>query len=157
MSEAAANVFRDTNGGGYYNLNVVLLVYNGSPNALSLFEEMIRDNEIPEDQRVDALHAAVLPYRTELAVLQSMDRLFDADIPDDVRRGVIETVFASETGQWFGPQRFPPTPPEWETATTEALEFALLLAGKITARGGLSQPPAETVSEIRKILAARNG
>src|SRR5438094_6791899 len=137
MTEAAVNVFRQTNAEAYYNLNVLLLVHNGSPHALALFEEMIRDGEIPEDQRVDALHAAVLPYRIELAVLQSMDRLLDGDLPEEVRRGVIETVFESETGQWFGPRRFPPTPPPWESATSEALEFVLLLAGKVTARGSI--------------------
>jgi hypothetical protein len=159
MSEAAANVIRQTNAEAYYNLNVLLLVYNGSPRALALFEEMIRDDDVPEDQRVDGLHAGVLPYRTELAVLQSMDRLVEADLPDEVRHGVIETVFERETGQWFGPQRFPPTPSPWESGTSEALEFALLLAGKVMARGGLPEPlraaVTDTTAEIREILVAR--
>jgi hypothetical protein len=160
MSESVLDVFRQTNAEGYYNLNALLLVKNGSPNALVLFEEMIRDAGIEPSQRVDALHSAVLPYRTQLAVFQAMNHLLDADLPDEVRVGVIETIFDNRSADWFGVRKFPPTPPPWETASDEALRLVLAMADKVRTRP-LPEPLAEavnnTITRIREILTARRG
>ncbi|MGZ4788533.1 MAG: hypothetical protein ACXWCY_03315 [Burkholderiales bacterium] len=159
MSDAAAEVFRQTNEQGYYNLNVRLLVSNGSPNALALFEEMIRDAAVPAERRVDGLHAAVLPHRTELPVLQSADRLLSGEIEGAVAIGLIETIFDFRSREWFGPSRNPPTPPPWEGASDEALQFVLALAIKVKERASL--PPAlqqavnGTVMLVRGVLATR--
>jgi hypothetical protein len=158
MSEAVVAIFRQTNAEGYYNLNSLLLVKNGSVNALSLFEEMIRDTRIDSAQRVDALHAAVLPYRTELIVLEAMNRLVDANIAEQVRIGLIETVFDNRTNEWFGVRKFPPTPPAWQSASTESLKLVLAIADKVKTQPlPLPLPMAvdNTVVHIRQILLAR--
>jgi len=159
MSQEAVAVFRRTNGEGYYNLNVRLLVKNGSPRALALFEEMIRDDGVPVARRVDALHAAVLPYRTQLPVLQTLDRILAADLPAAVRVGAVETVFDHRSREWFGPAKNPPEPPPWDTASQETLRFVLAMGEKATARGQLPPPLltalSETMAQIRQIMAAR--
>jgi len=159
MSQEAVAVFRRTNGEGYYNLNVRLLVKNGSPRALALFEEMIRDDGVPVARRVDALHAAVLPYRTQLPVLQTLDRILAADLPAAVRVGAVETVFDHRSREWFGPAKNPPEPPPWDTASQETLRFVLVMGEKATARGQLPPPLltalSETMAQIRQIMAAR--
>ncbi len=159
MSQEAVAVFRRTNSEGYYNLNVRLLIKNGSPRALALFEEMIRDDGVPVVRRVDALHAAVLPYRTELPVLQTLDRILAADLPAAVRVGAVETVFDHRSREWFGPAKNPPEPPPWESASRETLRFVLAMGEKVTARGQLPPPLlaalSETMARIRQILAAR--
>ena len=161
MSQEAVEVFRRTNGEGYYNLNVRLLVKNGSLRALALFEEMIRNDEVPAARRVDALHAAVLPYRTELATLQAVDRLLAGNLNDAVRVGAVETIFEHRSREWFGPKKNPPEPQPWESASSDALQFVLALAEKVRARGALPPPLLEsvhqTVTLIREILAARKG
>lgn len=158
MSNSAVETFRRTNAEGYYNLNARLLVRNGSPRALALFEEMIRDETVPEERRVDNLHAAVLPYRTEIAVLQTMDRLVSGDLPDRVRIGAVETIYDERSREWFGPARNPPAPPPWETASDEALTFVLRLASQASFRE-LPPPLAaavdRTVRLIQDILASR--
>src|ERR1700728_2599335 len=161
MSQEAVEVFRRTNGEGYYNLNVRLLVKNGSLRALALFEEMIRNDEVPAARRVDALHAAVLAYRTALAPLQAVDRLLAGDLNDAVRVGAGETIFEHRSREWFGPKKNPPEPQPWESASSDALQFVLALAEKVRARGALPPPLLEsvhqTVTLIREILAARKG
>ena len=160
MSEQTVEVFRRTNAEGYENLNVRLLVMNGSPLALALFEGMIRDEESPAERRVDGLHAAVLPYRTELAVLRSVDRLLAGDLAEPVRIGAVETVFDYRSREWFGPAKSPPAPQPWESAATEALRFVLGLGDRVTARGGLpptlAEAVARTVRLVREILALRS-
>jgi hypothetical protein len=159
MSAQAVEVLREANAEGYYNLNIILLVKNGGPLALGLFEEMIRDSSVPEERRIDGEHAAILPFRTQLAVLQSVDRLLNDDLEYDVQLGAIETVFDYRSREWFGPVREPPEPPPWESASSEALQFVLILAGKLVARGGLPGPLLEavesTAAAVRQILAVR--
>jgi hypothetical protein len=158
MSAAAAEVFRETNLQGYYNLNVRLLVQNGSPNALAVFEEMIRDYDVPAERRVDAVHAAVLPRRTELPVLQTAERLLFG-VDNDVVIGVIETIFDNRSREWFGPARNPPAPPPWDKSSDDVLEFVLTIADKAEKQLGLPKLLLDainnTVTDIREILASR--
>lgn len=159
MTEEAVQVFRRTNAEGYYSLNAPLLVRNGDALALALFEEMIRDQEVPADRRVDALHSAVLAYRTVLAVLRAMDHLLAGNLEHGVAIGVIETVFDYRPGDWFATAKFQPTPPRWESASSEALRFVLTLAEKI--KGRFSEPVSlreaidDTVAHIQAILLVR--
>lgn len=158
MSDAAAQAFRDTNFQGYYNLNVRLLVKNGSPNALALFEEMIRDTDVPAERRVDAVHASILPRRTELPVLQTAERLLSG-VGSDVIIGVIESIFDNRSREWFGPARNPPAPPPWDESSDDVLEFVVTIADKAEKQLGLPTLLLETINNtvtyIREILAAR--
>ncbi len=128
MTEIAAGVFRRTNGEGYYSVNAPLLVRNGSPVALHLFEEMIRDRSVSPENRVDALHWSVLAYRTEYAVLAMCERLLDGTLEPEVEQGIIETLFDYQVKIWFGPVRVAPRPLPWDQASSDALRLASWLA-----------------------------
>src|SRR6266849_5010836 len=147
MGQAAVAVFREATAEGYYNLNVLLLANNGSARALGLFEEMIRDKNIPVDQRVDALHSSLLPNRTNPAMLDCADRLLDGPLERGVAIGVIERIFDDHSARWFPPIASPPTPTAWEEAPKPALKKVLAMADKVKGRRGL--PPELTAAVNR--------
>jgi hypothetical protein len=159
MSEQAVMFFRQANAEGYFATTGPLLVKNGSPRAFELFESMIRDRGVEADVRVDVLHNAVLPYRTELRVLESCARLLDADLENSVVVGVVETVFDFKSREWFGPAMNAPFPPPWEAASNESLELVIRLADQVRGWDSLSPPLRDAVNETaetaRAILAQR--
>jgi hypothetical protein len=71
----------------------------------------------------------------------------------------VETVFDHRSREWFGPAKNPPEPPPWESASGDALRFALALGEKVMARGQLPPPllgaVSETVRLIRQMLVTR--
>jgi hypothetical protein len=157
MSEAGSAVFEMANALGYFAINAPLLVKNGSPRALALFEEMMKDREVPADRRVDCLHTAVLPHRTDLPVLQMLDRLLSARLEPPVATGVIESLFDYRAREWFG--HHPPLPPPLRSAPREVLEFYLQLGRKALEQPGLN-PRLRTVVEgvlrtVSALLARR--
>lgn len=125
-----AEVFRATNREGYAGVNGPLLIQNESPLALQVFEELIAGDDIDAEMKVDLLHRSVLPRRTSLPVLQMCARLLDHDLPQEVKDGIVETLFDYQSKRWFGPVLSPPTPPAWELATTEALDLLIALASR---------------------------
>lgn len=159
LTEGAAEIIRRTNGQGFYNVNAPILIRNGSPLALRLFEEMIRDTTVDAEMRIDALHSSVLTHRTDFAVLQMSANLIESGLDPAVRIGVVETIFDYRPGEWFGAVCVPPAPPPWDTAADDALEFALRLAD-LTLRftdlpSGIRQSVERSVAEIRGILERR--
>jgi hypothetical protein len=155
MSQEAAEVFRRANQDGFFSATAPLLVKNASPRALALFEEMIRDRSVPVERRVDALHASILPARTNPAVLDCVGRLLAAALERDVAAAAIESVFDYRSRLWFGPPRTPPAPPAWESASRDALRKVLQLAS--TARGhdlspDLSAAIDRTKATVQRIL-----
>ena len=160
VGEEAAAIVRRTNDEGFYTVNAPLLVRNASPTALRLFEEMIRDGEVEPSSRINAVHVSVLPYRTEVPVLQMARRLFEGGGLDPaIQRAVIETIFDLQSRRWFGPVRVAPTPRPWDTASDEALALVLELGGVVQARTDLRQElrsaVERTMEEVSEILANR--
>jgi hypothetical protein len=157
MSENAIAVFRRAGQEGYYSTVAPLLVKNGSPRALALFEDMIRDRNVPGERRVDALHASILSRRTELAVLESVGHLMAAPLEGEVVTGLIESVFDYQSRRWFGPARSAPAPPPWEHASEAALRKVLALATNVKASHSLSPELLAAVKQtedtVRRILA----
>lgn len=158
MTSEGAAIFRKANAEGYFATDAPLLVANGSPLALALFEEMIRDASVPPERRVDSVHTAVLPRRTDLEVLRSAARLLAGPLEDEVAFGLLETLFDHQSKRWFGPALQPPEPPPWESASTEALELLVRLGEDARAR---SLPPELaaavdlTLTSVRRILEDR--
>lgn len=159
MSEEGAALFRRTNDEGYYSANAPLLVKNGSPRALELFESMIKDRDVDPENRIDALHTSVLRYRTEMPVLEVCERLLTVDLEGEVAIGVVETLFDFRSKEWFGPAIGAPKPPPWENASDEALEFILRIGVMVKARGNVQPPSMDaidaTVATIHRIQASR--
>ncbi|MFI5380357.1 MAG: hypothetical protein ACHRHE_13745 [Tepidisphaerales bacterium] len=152
LSETTVAYFRWTTAQGYFSINAPLLVKNGSPAALSLLEEMIRDSAVPAERRIDALHSCVLTHRTTLSVLQMADRLLSADLGPEVRAGVIESVFDYQGKSWFGPH--PPVPPAYRSGTIEVLRFLQSLGEKVLASGGMEAHLEQAVREAARVVQA---
>ena len=127
-SPEAAKVFRTSSREGYAGVNGPLLVQNESPLALQVFEELIEEDWLDSDAKVDLLHWSVLPKRTSLPVLRTCATLLDRALPAEVKTGILETLFDHESKRWFGPVLTPPAPPPWEVASTEALDLLIKLA-----------------------------
>jgi hypothetical protein len=129
-SPEGADVFRASNREGFASVNGPLLVKNESPLALQVFEELITDDDMDVETKVDLLHRSVLPKRTSLPVAQMCARLLDRDLRQEVKDGIVETLFDYQSKRWFGPARSPPKPPAWELAATEALDLLIALASR---------------------------
>ena len=158
MSDVTAKIFRSANADGYYSMNAPLLVKNSSPNALALFEEMIRDRAVPVERRNDALHVSILPWRTNIAVIESASRLLAASLESEVAAGVIESVFDDQSRHWFGLSRSAPIAPRWEDASRAALQRVLGLATQAKSRRlspELAAAVDRTVTVVQQILAVR--
>ena len=137
LSPEAVDLFRRTNAQGYFAFNAPLLVQNGSPRALELFESMIEDGFVSVNRRVDSIHRSILPYRTSLPVLNSVERLLASKVEEPVAVGLIETIFDYQPKRWFGPAVGTPRPPAWEGASAEALQVVIRLGENAMMRPGL--------------------
>jgi hypothetical protein len=159
MSRPAQHVFRTTNGEGYFGGNGPLLVANGSPRALDLFEEMVADESQRPVDRVDMIHHAVVPFRNRGPVVAACLRLLAGGLGPEVDTGIAETLFDYQEKRWFGVARHMPVPPPWsqsETATLQALvDAARGLRGPGRFPDSLQDAIEGTVLEIQDILAAR--
>ncbi|MGZ5114689.1 MAG: hypothetical protein ACXWCY_03320 [Burkholderiales bacterium] len=156
MSETAAEVFRRANAEGYYSTSAPLLMQNGSPHALALFEEMIRDRTVPIARRNDALHVSIVPRRTNVAVLDAARRLLDGPLEKEVAAGVIESIFDDQSRRWFGPSGSAPRAPAWEGAPTAALHQVLAVAAQVRGRKlapELAAAVKRTTNTVQRILA----
>jgi hypothetical protein len=139
MSEEGAEAFLQASAEGYASQNLPLLVRNGSPRALVLFEAMVRDRQRDPEVRVADIHTALLPRRTDLQVLRSVERLLAAsDLEEPIAIGLIETVFDYQSRRWFGPARNPPAPPPWSGASPAVAKLVVTLAAKARTRTSLS-------------------
>lgn len=159
LSPTGEAVFRTANAEGYFNSTGPLLVANGSPRALTLFEEMIADSSKRAVDLVDLLHKSVLAHRTRGPVLATCLRLLARGLEPEVEAGIVETLFDYQEKRWFGVARSAPVPPPWNTAETRVLRSYLDAAKGLRGPGRLSdalQGAIEgTTFEIRDILAAR--
>lgn len=158
MDRPAVEVFRRTNGQGYFPMNLPLLVENGSPGALGLVEEMLLDGGVPVTRRRDCFRRALPPHRIRLGTLLTVERAFDrADEP--TRQALAEAMFDYHPKEWFGPARVIPKLAPWTDASCEALEAALRLAAKV--REGVKLEPAldgriaRAMTGMRKALEER--
>jgi hypothetical protein len=159
MTEETARFMERTNGEGYFAFNVPLLVENGSTQALALFEAMIADREVPAPRRIDCLHNAVVPHRTDLRVLEAVVHLLEAPLEEPVYVGVVESVFDYKTKQWYGPAIGAPEPPPWTSAGDDVLELVLRLSDTVRSDALPDELPGRVAAvrtEVRSILAERH-
>jgi hypothetical protein len=156
MSVRAVAVFQQTNEEGYFSSNAVLLAGNGSPRALTVFESMMLDHEVPIARRIDLLHASIVPRRTELPILGEADRMVSRTSEPALAAGVIESVFDFQPS-WFGRTSNIRMPPPWTSASPDSLRAALQLAEKAEARPRLSPSLRKKVAQEREMIARALG
>ncbi len=159
MDAATVEYFERINPTGYAAINAPLLVHNGSPRALALFERMIADTEIEPEDHVDSLRCGVLPNRTRLPIVEMCARLLGAGLPQDVGVGVVESLYDHRSKQWFGPSMDPPTPPPWRDGPSDVLLRLVALAPTARTAPGVSPELAAQVtateSELRGLVEER--
>jgi hypothetical protein len=159
MTEPAEAIFRAANTEGYFNGNGPLLVANGSSRALALFEEMVADDRVDADTRVDMFHRAVLAHRLESRVLAACRRLLGRGLEPEMEKGIVETLFDYREHEWFGVARVAPRPPPWSEGTTDVLQAYVQLGRELCQRGKLAEPIVAAIErtqcEISDTLATR--
>lgn len=150
MSEGSVRLFQRTNAEGYFIFNASLLAANGSPRALSLFESMMLDRDVPVSSRVDALHIALVPGRTQLPMLQMADRILSRNKEEQLSNGLIESIFDFRLW-WFGTDSRI-SAPSWSTASVNSLRFAARMADVALARRDLTSELRPKVSQSREAI-----
>jgi hypothetical protein len=156
MSQRAADVFQAANEQGYFGFNARLLTANASPRALALFETMMLDKDTPVESRVECLHVAVLPHRSELPILQAADRIVSRASERGIVIGVIESVFDFRQ-EWFGIESGISGSPAWQTASAGSLRFAAALAAKMLQRRDLTATLHNKVEHERRTIVSLLG
>ncbi len=154
MSEPAAALFRTTNTEGYFTVNGPLLVANGSPRALQLFESMMADPSVDAEQRIDVIRRSVLPYRTRLPVLHTVEHLLGRGLDTNVQVALLQSVFDYRSREWFGVERNPPKPPEWSSASPETLAFVVELGKKQERRKDLPDSIEHSIKQTVDQISA---
>lgn len=159
MSRPAQDAFRAANAEGYVNLNGPLLVRNGTPRAVELFETMVVDASIAPEDRVDMLHRAMVPHRIEGPVVAACERLLQAGLEPEVELGLIESIFDFREKEWFGVARHAPAPPPWSRGENRVLLALQSLGRNLIGSGrlppGAAQAVERTISEIQTVLDSR--
>jgi len=158
LTPAAAEIFRATSAEGFAEVNAPLLLENESVPALQVFGEIVAGDRVEPYVKVDLVHRAVLPRRTKLPVVQICARLLQFELPAEVRAAIIETLYDYQSRSWFGPAMHPPKPPPWNTASTEALNLLIALAGRILSAAPeerLRAPVQSTLEELERIRSER--
>jgi hypothetical protein len=149
-SQEGVAIFRETSHSDYFGVNGPVLARNASPRALAVLEELMSDQSIDSEDRVDVAHRSLLPVRTNPAVVEMCARLTASTLVESrVRMAIVETLFDYQARRWFGVAMNQPVPPPWSSAT-EAGRNALTSLGKQL----LSQPdvPANLRAQIQKTL-----
>jgi len=153
VTPRAAGIFRETSATEYAQVNGPLLLANGEPPALEVFAEIITGDWVEAYIKVDILHHALLPVRDRLPVVQMCIRLLSGPLDDEVRAGLVETVFDHRSKEWFGPAMYPPVPPDWNQAPDASLELLIRLGKWLP--GETPAAVRRTMAEITAILEAR--
>ncbi len=154
MTPEAAEVFRRTNAEGYFSLNGPLLLANGSPEAVALFEEMVADRSATADDRIAMIRTAVVPRRIEEYVVAACARLLSKSLEPGVEMGLIEAMFDYQERKWFGVAKHAPAPPAWGAASTAAILALLGIAKQLVAGARLTEELRATIAGVAGELEA---
>jgi hypothetical protein len=151
MSEQTAAAFARSNEQGYFAFNARLLVQNGSPRALALFESMMLDQSVEAESRVECLHKGIVPRRTDASILGAADRILVRTTERPIAAAVVESVFDYRQS-WFGIESGISGPQPWKEGSPEALRTALRLADRALTRSEIGEPLREKIRRARAAI-----
>jgi hypothetical protein len=97
------------------------------------------------------LHKGILPYRTNLVVLQAASGIMDAGLGEMLTNAAIESVFDYKT-EWF--LIHGPTPPAWRTASDDVLKYVVELGNRLKGRANLSAALLPAIQETSELALA---
>jgi len=150
-SKEAAAIFRETSHAGYFSVNGPLLARNADPLALALLEELMADDQLDTQERIDVAHRSLLPVRTNAAVVaMAAHAAISGAIAAPVRLAIAETLFDYQPKPWFGVAMNQPTPPPWSVADPATRKTLHALGEQLLGR---SEVPAQLRAAIQATLA----
>lgn len=107
-------------GDGYTPLTVDVLVENGSPAALDLFERKMADPSHEDNDKVGWLRSGVLKHRNDALLLEKCGHLLDGMVSEYLQTELVDILFDYRPDEWFCAGDVPAAPP-LQAATQEAL------------------------------------
>jgi hypothetical protein len=150
-SAEAAAIFRETSRSGYVEVNGPLLARNASPNALAVLEEVLVDEGLDVDERIEVAHRSLLAVRTDGAVVAMCARVLAHRLDSNrVRLAIAESLFDYQPKPWFGVAMNQPIPPDWKLADEPARSALRSLGNTLL---GQADVPASLRVAIRATLA----
>jgi len=153
MSEEAAKIFRSTGRSGYLEVNGPLLATNASPNALKVMEELLADESLDAAQRVSVAHWALLPNRTNAAVVETCTRLLSAGgVSRNVQVAIAESLYDYQPRQWFGLASGQPSAPPWSAASGATKDLLRSLAASLLRRSDLPPELRTAIQQTSDVL-----
>jgi hypothetical protein len=153
-SSGAAAIFRESSHSGCFDVNGPVLAHNASPLALAVLEELMSDETLDVQNRVDVAHRSLLPARTNPAVIEMCARVTASrSVASSVRMAIAESLFDYQPRQWFGVAMHQPTPPPWSSADQTARAALKSLGMRLLAQPDI---PANLREAIQNTLAQLN-
>jgi hypothetical protein len=98
-----------------------VLLDNGSPAAIALFERKLADPSHDEDSKTGWLRSDVLEHRNDLLLLEACERLLADPLSPSTQVALVEVLFDYRPAEWFPPSASHSAPP-LTAATPEALD-----------------------------------
>jgi hypothetical protein len=109
---------------GFTPTTITVLVENGSPPALKLFEQKMLAPEHEDDDKIAWMRTRVLCHRNDLPLLETCERLLNGDLAEQLKPLLVEVLFDFRPQDWFRPSTKATVPPRAQ-ASNEALEQLL--------------------------------
>lgn len=104
---------------GYTVRTVGAIVRNGTEPALALLEKKMADPEHTDDHKINWMRSRMLPYRNDLPLLESCERILKGKMPESLRPRLVEVLFDWRPEEWYGEHKVK-TPPPREEMTAQA-------------------------------------
>lgn len=138
---------------GFSNLTAQALIENGSEPALALLEKKLADPGFDEDERLWWMHTGILAHRNDPPLLKCCERMLGGNLPDNMKVGLVESLFDYRPNEWYGPDPYY-APPPLERAAPEAREQMLRIGESALKTLPLDDAQRKTIQgrmeEIRK-------
>lgn len=154
MTVRTADEFRAANAIGYFSFNALLLARNRSPVAMELFATMMLDTTVDIEERAWCLHQAIVPARTDAAILEAALVMLARAREDQLAQVVVESVFDYRQ-EWFNVEARIESAPAWSTASSNGLRLGARLADRSLSLPTLAPALRAKVLRARHEIAAR--
>jgi hypothetical protein len=124
-----------------------VLLDNGSPAAIALFERKLGDPSHDDDSKAGWLRSDVLEHRNDLLLLEACERLLAGPLSPPTQVALVEVLFDYRPAEWFPPSASHSAPP-LTAATPESLD-------QLVKVGVVALTMVELSDEQRQIVKAR--
>ncbi|MGK3963817.1 hypothetical protein WMF38_06520 [Sorangium sp. So ce118] len=140
---------------GFTPTTVTVLIENGSPLALALFEKKMADPRHEEGDKIAWMRSRILPHRNDAPLLEACERLLQGGLPKHLRPALVEVLFDYRPGEWYRPASIH-SPPDRRKAAPEALGVLRRIGERSLKSIPLSETQRKaveaTLEEIKKLL-----